>query len=156
MGKRPLESVCTFPFTSRCSKNLHTVSRIAHKEFWVARIKEFPCFKCNPWNFYESFLTLNPGQFLVLCNDGTEVRTMRIFGDASVSSDGKAEFPLLPIQHPNFVDICEAYLFEQNISVIVEYVGFSIEDLLRNSIHPTEREIAFITSQVGTHSAFKY
>ena len=71
---------------------------------------------------------------------------MRTFG---VASEGDDFFPLLEIQHPNFVDICEAYLFESDIFVIVDYVGFSIEDLLQHSILPTEREIAYIMSQVG-------
>ena len=52
---------------------------------------------------------------------------MRTFG---VASEGNTDFPLLEIQHPNFVDIYEAYLFKSDIAVIVEYVGFSIEDLL--------------------------
>ena len=44
-------------------------------------------------------------------------------------------FPLLEIQHPNFDDICEAYLFRNEISAIVEYIGFSVEDLLQHSIY---------------------
>ena len=71
---------------------------------------------------------------------------MRTFG---VASEGNTDFPLLEIQHPNFVDIYEAYLFKGDITVIVEYVGFSIEDLLQRSIYPTEREIAYITSQAS-------
>ena len=71
---------------------------------------------------------------------------MRTFG---VAPKGIEFFPLFEIQHTNFVDICEAYLFESDIFVIVEYVGFSIEDLLQNSIFPTEREIAYIISQAS-------
>ena len=71
---------------------------------------------------------------------------MRTFG---VASEGNTDFPLLEIQHPNFVDICEAYLFKSDIAVIVEYVGFSIEDLLQRSIYPTEREIAYVISQAS-------
>jgi serine/threonine protein kinase len=71
---------------------------------------------------------------------------MRTFGAAS---EDEMVFPLLEIQHPNFVDICEAYLFRNDISTILEYIGFSVEDLLQHSIYPTEREIAYIISQVS-------
>ena len=75
---------------------------------------------------------------------------MRTFG---VVSEGKPEgedpFPLLEIQYPNFVDICKAYLFRNEIFAIVEYIGFSIKDLLEHSIYPTEHEIVYIISQVS-------
>lgn len=77
---------------------------------------------------------------------------MRKFGVASkgeVVSDGEILFPLLEIQHPNFVDIYGAYLFRNEISTIVKYVGFSVEDLLQQSIYSIEREIAYIISQVS-------
>jgi hypothetical protein len=64
-------------------------------------------------------------------------------------SEGKEPFPLLEIQHPNFVDLCEAYLFRDEIFAIVKYVGFSIADLLQHSIYPSEYEIAYIISQVS-------
>ena len=154
-GKRSFESLsaCTL---SCCSKHPHPACRVPKKKFWIARTKEFPAFTCNTWDFYEQFLKLHASCFIVLCNEGTEVRTMRIFGDASDDENGngnKTYFPLLQLQHPNFVDICEAYQFNNEISVILEYVGFSVEDLLQSSIYPTEREIAYIISQVSLKSS---
>jgi hypothetical protein len=134
----------------RCSSTslcpTHPAPRIARKEFWSARIRKIPSFRCNPWDFYEPFLKLDSGSSLVLCNDKTEVRMMRIFSEAQPKDE--EPFPLLEIQHQNFVDICEAYLFRNEIFAIVEYVGFSIADLLQYSIYPSECEIAYITSQV--------
>ena len=70
---------------------------------------------------------------------------MRIFDVASDrESDREASFPLVGIQHTNFVDVCEAYLFRNEAFLILEYVGFSVEDLLQHSLLPTEREIAYI------------
>jgi hypothetical protein len=157
MGKRSLESVSACPSALCRPKHPHPASRVADQEFWVARIWEIPKFTCSLWDFYEPFLELNAHLSLVLCNEGTEVRTMRTFGAASegkVVSEDKNFFPLLEIQHPNFVDICEAYLFRNEISAIVEYVGFSVEDLLQHSIYPTEREIAYIISQVSVTIPF--
>lgn len=74
---------------------------------------------------------------------------MRIFGEESEDEDGKEPFPLLEIQHPNFVDLYEAYLFRGEIFAIVEYVGFSVADLLQHSIYPSECEIAYIISKVS-------
>jgi hypothetical protein len=133
----------------------HPAPRISRKEFWTTRIRKIPSFRCNPWDFYEPFLKFGSGLSLVLCNNGTEVRTMRIFDHARKAqpkgeeSEGEEPFPLLEIQHPNFVDICEAYLFRNEIFAIVEYVGFSIADLLQHSIHPSEREIVYIINQVS-------
>jgi hypothetical protein len=118
-------------------------------------LREFPAFICNPWDFYEPFPKRGSGISLVLCNDGTEVRIIRIFGHARKAqpkgeeSEGEEPFPLLEIQHPNFVDIYEAYLFKNEIFAIFEHVGFSIADLLQRSIYLSEREIAYITSQVN-------
>ena len=58
---------------------------------------------------------------------------MKIFN--SVASLGhmpnsKAPFSLFRIQHLNFVDIKEAYLFKDKIFTIIEYMGFSVYDLL--------------------------
>ena len=72
---------------------------------------------------------------------------MRIFGNAS-TEDG-VEFPILEIPHPSFVVIREGYLFRNEIFTILEYVGFSVEDLLQHSIYPQEGEIAYIISQVS-------
>lgn len=115
-------------------------------------MREIPSFRCNPWDFYELFLKLGSGLSLVLCNNGTEIRVMRTFRVAS-RSDEVYYFP--EIQHPNFVNICECYLFEDEISALAEYVGFSIEDLLIHSIYPIEQEIAYIISQVSRLSLFK-
>ncbi|KAH6698089.1 hypothetical protein BKA61DRAFT_622623 [Leptodontidium sp. MPI-SDFR-AT-0119] len=70
---------------------------------------------------------------------------MKIFDVASGDQGGR---PLFQVQHPNFVDIYEIYVFEDVASVFTEYIGFSIEDLLLRSIYPTEREIAYIISQL--------
>lgn len=80
---------------------------------------------------------------------------MRIFGHARKAqpkgeeSEGEEPFPLLEIQLPSFVDIYEGYLFKNEIFAIFEHVGFSIADLLQHPIYPSEREIVYITSQVG-------
>lgn len=76
---------------------------------------------------------------------------MKIFGDASDCNAtlDKYPFPLIGIQHPNFVDICEAYLFRKEIFAIVKYGGFSVQELLQYSIYPNEVEIAYIISQVN-------
>lgn len=126
--------------------------------FWTARIRKIPSFRCNPWDFYEPFLKFGSRPSLVLCNDKTEIRVIRIFNIASEdeheyeSEDnpgGKKWFPLLEIKHPNFINIWECYLFKDEIFVFTEYIGFSIRDILHRSIHPTEREIAYIISQVS-------
>jgi hypothetical protein len=61
------------------------------------------------------------------------------------SGGGGSSFP--QISRPNFADIYEVYFFDGEVFVISEYVGFSVEDLLQRSIHPTEQEIAYIISQ---------
>jgi hypothetical protein len=76
---------------------------------------------------------------------------MRTFG---VVSHDKEVYCLPEIQHPNFVNLCERYLFEDEIFAWTEYVGFSIEDLLFHSIYPAEREIAYIIRQVSRISLF--
>jgi hypothetical protein len=130
--------------TSLCST--HPAPRVARKEFWTARMKAIPSFRCDPWDFYEPFLKLGSGPSLVLCNSGAEIRVMRTSGIAS-ECDEVYCFP--EIQHPNFVNIHECYLFEDEIFILTEHVGFSIEDLLFHSIYPTEREIAYVISQVS-------
>jgi serine/threonine protein kinase len=76
---------------------------------------------------------------------------MRTFG---VVSHDEQVYCFPKIKHPNFVNICERYLFEGKIFVFTKYIRFSIEDLLFHSIYPTEREIAYIISQVGRISLF--
>ena len=132
-------------------------------ELWTARMRKIPSFICNPWDFYEPFLNLGSGPSLVLCNNKTEIRVMRTFGDVSQSdesqgneSQGSEVYCLLEIQHPNFVNICECYLVEDEIFVFTEYVGFSIQDLLLHFISPTEQEIAYIIGQVSRISSFPH
>jgi serine/threonine protein kinase len=114
-------------------------------------MREIPSFRCNPWDFYEPFLKLGSGLSLVLCNNRTELRVMRTFG---VASHDEEVYCFPEVQHLNFVNICERYLFEDEIFVFTEYVGFSIEDMLLHLIYPTEREIAYIISQVSRISPF--
>ncbi len=76
---------------------------------------------------------------------------MRTFG---VVSHDEEVYCFPEIHHPNFVNICERYLFKDEIFAFTEYVGFSIEELLFHSIYPTEREIAYIISQVSRISPF--
>lgn len=59
----------------------------------------------SPWNTYRLFVELGPSECLVLCNNQTEVRMMRIFGNTSdvFEMTNAAPFPLIAIQHPNFV-----------------------------------------------------
>jgi hypothetical protein len=109
-------------------------------------MREIPSFRCNPWGFYEPFLRLGSGPSLVLYNNGTGIRAIRTFSVISYDEEGYY-FP--KIQHSNFVNICERYLFKDKIFVFTEYIGFSIEDLLFYSIYLIEREIAYIISEVS-------
>ena len=80
---------------------------------------------------------------------------MRIFNNVRKAqpeggeSEGERPQALLEIQHPSFVDPYETYFFRDVIFAIVEYVGFSIADLLQRSICPSECEIVYIISQVS-------
>ena len=123
--------------------------RIAKKEFWTAQMRKIPSFTCNPWEYYDPLLVLGSGIWLVLCNDETEVRVMKTYGVASPDDEAYC-FP--EIQHPNFVNIYERYLFQKTIFAITEYVGFSLDNLLLKSIYLTEREIAYIVSRVSRMS----
>ncbi|OBT59289.1 hypothetical protein VE04_00393 [Pseudogymnoascus sp. 24MN13] len=113
------------------------------KEFWSTGLTEIPSFASNPWDFYEPFLTLSSGRRLVLCNDRAAVREIRDFNTAPPNKP-----PYSSIRHKNFVNVYETYFFEGEASAIVEYVGFSLEDLLQKSIYFSEPEIAYIISQV--------
>ncbi|KAH6704150.1 hypothetical protein BKA61DRAFT_581394 [Leptodontidium sp. MPI-SDFR-AT-0119] len=135
--KRPCASTSLLP--------THPPPKVTKKDFWTTRTREIPLFRCNPWDFYEPFLKMGSGLTLVLCNNGTGIRVMTTF---DVVSEDKGGYRLPQVQHPNFVDICEYYLFEDVAFIFTEYVGFSIEDLLLRSIYPTEREIAYIISQI--------
>jgi serine/threonine protein kinase len=118
------------------------------KEFWSAGLREIPSFACNPWDFYKPFFKLSSGTRLVLCNDKTTVRVIKGYDTVPLNESGYG-FPLFQIQHKNFVDIYESYLFKGEVSAIIEYVGLSLEDLLQNSICFSEPEIAYIISQVS-------
>jgi serine/threonine protein kinase len=65
----------------------------------------------------------------------------------SMASDGRG-FSFPQIHHPNFTDIYELYYTKDQVFVISEYLDFSLEDLLKHRIWPTETEIAYIISQV--------
>ncbi|PVH68541.1 hypothetical protein DL98DRAFT_630505 [Cadophora sp. DSE1049] len=107
------------PYASTTLPAGHPPLKFTCKDFWTARLREIPLFECNPWDFYEPFLKLGSGLTLVLCNNSTEVRVMRIFGIASRDQGGR---PLLQVQHPNFIDIYEGYLYEDEAFVFIEYL----------------------------------
>lgn len=83
----------------------HSASTAINNQFSLAQVRTIPSFICSPWNTYELFLELNPHVALVLCKEGREVRVMKIFGDAADcdATLDKYPFPLIGIQHPNFV-----------------------------------------------------
>ena len=149
--------------TSTSLYSTQPTRRVVRNEFWTARIRKIPSFRYNPWDFYEPFLKLGLYLSLVLCNNETEIRVMRIFDNVREDeqecepeniSMSKKPFPLLGLQHPNFVNIYECYLFKDEIFVFTEYIGFSVSDLLFHSIYLPEREIAYIISQVSRISPF--
>lgn len=156
VGKRHSPSPLFFP--EQPHPSLRT-----ERDFWSAGERVIPSFVCSPWDFYEKFIELHTGAFLVLCSDRSTVRVIQQFdalsdehevesADSSVGSVSSAKFtyfPLLSIRHQNFVDICESYLFERQVFAITEYVGFSLKDLLEHGIRPSESEIAYVVSQVG-------
>lgn len=144
------------------------------RELWSAGERVIPSFDCSPWDFYEKFIELHTGGSLVLCDNRSTVRVIRVFrrvesgrtpvdthaegtvcsspADSVRSVSSSPELPsfcLLPIRHQNFVGICEAYLFNHQIFAITEYVGFSLETLLQRGIRPLEPEIAYIISQAS-------
>jgi hypothetical protein len=53
------------------------------------------------------------------------------------------------MRHPNFVDIDKIYWFRGDAFAITEYVGPSIEELLRRPIEFSEPDIAYVVSQVS-------
>lgn len=156
-------SILNYLLTAIMKTSLIATSGVPKKDFWAFRCKSIPTYNESPWIYYERFVELGPNNSLVLCNDGTEVRTLKIYKDAAIvghdykdtatAGHGKALVLLLGIQHPNFVAIKEAYIFKNETFAIVEYVGFSVDDLLRHSISLSEREIAYITSQVSSDAS---
>ena len=120
---------------------IYPALKVAKKEFWTAGIREIPSFKYNPWDFYKPFLKLNSSLSLILCNNKTEIRAIRTF---NVVSHDEEVYCFPEIQHLNFVNICERYLFKDEIFIFTEYIRFSIEDLLFHLIYPIKREIVYI------------
>ena len=91
--------------------------------------------------FTNIFLSLTEEAILVLYNDRSSVRVIRIFGNPSLDvsagqSAGTINFPLLRIRHQNFVDIYELYLFGSQVFAFTKLVGFSLENLLQRPVRP--------------------
>jgi len=131
-------------FLSSPHKRSCPIARKTPKDFWVAQEKAIPCYDNSPWQFYESFGRFRSGPELVLCNANGEIRVITRY---DVTFNGRG-FRLPQIQHQNFVDIYETFLFEDRLFAISEYLDFSLEDLIQRRIYPTEPEIAFIINQV--------
>ncbi|OAF59411.1 p21 protein (Cdc42 Rac)-activated kinase [Pseudogymnoascus destructans] len=131
----------------------HPLSR-TERDFWSAGKSDIPSFGCNPWDFYEKFLELKSGTILVVGNDRSTVRAIqecdvvRSSGEHDVETATLTYQSLLSIRHPNFVDVCESYVFESQVFVITEYVGFCLDDILQRSLRLSEPEIAYVISQV--------
>ena len=47
------------------------------------------------------------------------MRNFDVASKGDIVPDSKIPFPLLGIQHPNFVDICEAYLFRNEYQLLL-------------------------------------
>lgn len=131
------ELAIAWPFIAEPSRP----SRRIQSEVWSAGRKKIPSYVCSPWDFYEPFLNLSSRTSLVLCNDRSTLRVIQSCGYL----DGLS---LLEIQHKNFVNIYELYLFNEEIFAVTEHVGFSLEDLLQKSICFSETEISYIIGQV--------
>jgi hypothetical protein len=126
------------------------------EEFWTAGRREIPLYVGNPWDFYEQLLKLGSNTWMVLCDDRSTVRVIEGFDNIDESpsqyphvEQGSPSFPILEIRHPNFVNIDEIYLCQGEVFAITEYIGPSIEDLLRRPIEFSEPEIAYVLSQVS-------
>lgn len=132
----------------------HPLSR-TERDFWSAGKSDIPSFACNPWDFYEKFLGLNWGTTLVVGNDRSTVRAIHAYDVVRSSGEHDVESTTLPypsllsIRHRNFVDVCESYVFESQVFVITEYVGFCLDDILQRALRPSEPEIAYVISQVS-------
>jgi hypothetical protein len=81
----------------------------------------------------------NSNVSLMLCNERTEVRVITTY--SALSNSGGFDLP--QFHHPNFIDIYELYYIKNHVFVVSEYLHFSLADLLKQSIWPTETEIAF-------------
>jgi hypothetical protein len=132
MRKRRCTSISLYP--------THPAPRVARKEFWTARMREIPSFRCNPWDFYEPFLKLGSGLSLVLCNNGTGIRAMRTFG---VVSHDEEVYCFPEIQHPNFVNIYERYLSAAPLLLRRPRAGLSRwPSRIRLACHPARRPLS--------------
>ena len=58
------------------------------------------------------------------------------------------DFILPQMHHRNILDLYEVYCFKDRMFIIVEYLDFSLEDLLRHDIYLIENKIACVISQV--------
>lgn len=138
--------------TQLSSRHPTSVTTIINDGSTTSGIERIPSFNDNPWNTYRLFVELGPSESLVLCNNQTEVRVMRIVGNTSDVAEmtNEAPFPLIAIRHPNFVVLHDAYHFRKERYACVEYAGCSLQDMLKNSVYPSEGEISCIIGQVGT------
>ena len=128
------------------------VPKSLHPCYWTSSIQDMPSYDCSPWDYYEPFLLLDSGHKLVLCNNRTEIRLMR----SGFPKSGSFWSRLSQIQHKNFINIYEVYFFEGCLFVVSEFTEFSLQDMIRYSIHPLEREIAYIIHQVGLKISCHY
>jgi hypothetical protein len=119
--------------------------------FWTASVQKMQVYNESPWEFYIPFLTLKAEhtveRTLALCNNGTEIRVIK-----TALSNANIENDLFEIQHQNFIDLYGIYRFEGQSFLVLEYMAFSLKELLHNAIFPTELEIAYIIGQVGFKS----
>jgi hypothetical protein len=131
----------------------HQQPQCLQESFWTSAIRNLPVYHCSPWNFHVQFLKLEPWKEmqLVLCNKGTEIRAIR---EAPLAT-GNGTGPIISeIQHQNFIDLYGLYCFGDRGYLVLEYVPFSLKEILQNQIYPTELEIAYIIGQVNRPSSF--
>ncbi|KFY32537.1 hypothetical protein V493_00088 [Pseudogymnoascus sp. VKM F-4281 (FW-2241)] len=148
------ELAIAWPFIAESSRP----SRRIQSEVWSAGRKKIPSYVCSPWDFYEPFLNLSSRTSLVLCNDRSTLRVIQSCGanerEEASTDESLDGLSLLEIQHKNFVNIHELYLFNEEIFAVTEHVGFSLGDLLQKSICFSETEISYIIGQVLTGIRF--
>ncbi|KAH9205179.1 hypothetical protein DL95DRAFT_397905 [Leptodontidium sp. 2 PMI_412] len=88
---------------------------------------------------------------LALCNHNTIARVIRIY-PCPISTFPRN--PIFQVQHRNFIDYYEAYLFKGQLFTVGENIDFSVEEMLDNALYPTESEIGYIIGQVLTRIRF--
>jgi hypothetical protein len=156
-GRGASETSPSSPATGkRRSQSLYRPSRpppalrVLQKCFWTLSIQDLPVYDCSPFEYYILFVTLKAGhdmdRTLALCNNGTEIQVIRTLPNAD---NNRSEYDILKIQHPNFIDLYRLYIFEGKVFDVIEYMAFSLKEMLHNSIFSTELEIAYIISQVS-------